>query len=116
MTSFISFNPRFAPESEAMLSGSSQCRPSAGFNPRFAPESEAIGVFNAPAPEDGFQSALRSGERSDAVSPPSHFTMSMFQSALRSGERSDKKHGRTKRRASCFNPRFAPESEAMRFR
>ena len=59
------------------------------FNPRFAPESEAIPHACPSVVCQAFQSALRSGERSD--------TGSIATFIGRPG----------------FNPRFAPESEAI---
>ncbi len=83
-----------------------------------------------------FQSALRSEERSDAKCPR-YFTKAdvsiraslrrakrwwrecggdvvmLFQSALRSEERSDAEAAAGRASAACFNPRFAPKSEAI---
>ena len=88
--------------------------PPVRFNPRFAPESEAIrkGKRERQRPHR-FQSALRSGERSDATSAPALPNATTFQSALRSGERSDRRGRRHRGSRRCFNPRFAPESEAI---
>ena len=64
----------------------------------------------------GFQSALRSGERSDKKSSDTDWLELVFQSALRSGERSDGKVSGSVSVPIGFNPRFAPESEAMRLK
>ncbi len=84
-----SFNPRLAPESEAMVSEGAQRLHDQGFNPRLAPESEAM------TPKT----------RSTACA--------VFQSAPRSGERGDDRSSSSTRTANCFNPRLAPESEAI---
>ena len=84
-----------------------------GFNPRFAPESEAISTHVVLGGDALFQSALRSGERSDSGRVMATQRMFEFQSALRSGERSDGSVPKTAERPTSFNPRFAPESEAI---
>jgi len=59
------------------------------FNPRSARVSGATLVGTRRHPCLPFQSALRSGERSDPLAPCCAAAAAMFQSALRSGERSD---------------------------
>ena len=59
-----------------------------------------------------FQSALRSGERSDRRSKSDQASLLLFQSALRSGERSDRSAFDERARCGCFNPRSARVSGA----
>jgi len=84
-----SFNPRSARVSGATALSFELCRARWCFNPRSARVSGATWALpHAPSPLV-FQSALRSGERSDTARAWPANSLSLFQSALRSGERSD---------------------------
>ncbi len=154
------FNPRLAPESEAIgrrratpgirpvsirasLRRARRWRsPAAGrsgscFNPRLAPESEAIGIEGAgpAAPRVSIRASLRRARRSAGLAHVEFLygvsiraslrrarrcadlytdaNSALFQSAPRSGERGDVHEVAERGRASGFNPRLAPESEAI---
>ena len=107
------FNPRFAPESEAIPAPRRLRASMASFNPRFAPESEAIGIaaLTFHDVDVSIRASLRRAKR--CRRRPCRRPFLMFQSALRSGERSDGKVSGSVSVPIGFNPRFAPESEAM---
>jgi len=88
----------------------------ASFNPRSARVSGATYNFFPTGTTPLFQSALRSGERSDAIEASKRGEDFVFQSALRSGERSDRQHAAQWHCSTGFNPRSARVSGATLLR
>ncbi len=132
-----SFNPRFAPKSEAMrgrarrdkrprVSIRASLRRAKRLRCRFLAEADEQVSIRASLRRakrskwkcgrpftKQFQSALRSEERSDIEASATAGADWAFQSALRSEERSDPRCSERWKHPRSFNPRFAPKSEAM---
>jgi len=106
------FNPRSARVSGATRKTILEKARPRGFNPRSARVSGATQEGDSISTVLVFQSALRSGERSDAYVTAAGCEYRVFQSALRSGERSDRAVRLGLRACGCFNPRSARVSGA----